>query len=95
MVRSNPSIERMSQGPLCAPWLTLEVKRQVPRMKRVAIARVAMCWSTLGNVKAILWTVELAHSQETQLCGFSELAFAGFHREIAKEAVSGNVLSAI
>ena len=56
-------------------------------MKRVAIARVAMRWSTLENVKAILWAVELAHSQETQLCGFSELAFTGFHRAIAKEAV--------
>ena len=31
-------------------------------MKRVAIARVAMRWSTQENVKAVLWEVELAHS---------------------------------
>jgi len=64
-------------------------------MKRVAIAQVAMRWSTQENMEAILWAVELAHSQGAQLCGFSELALMGFHREIAKEAVSGNVLSAI
>ena len=46
-------------------------------------------------MEAILWAVELAHSQGAQLCGFSELALTSFHREIAKEAVSGPVLSAI
>ena len=56
-------------------------------MKRVAIARIAMRWSIQENVKAILWTVELAHSQGAQLCGFSELALTGFHREIAKTAL--------
>jgi len=64
-------------------------------MKRVAIAQIAMRWSTPENVEAILRAIELAHAQGAHLCGFSELAVTGFHREIAREAVPGPVLSAI
>jgi len=64
-------------------------------MKRVAIAQIAMHWSTQENVEAILRAIELAHAQGAHLCGFSELAVTGFHREIAREAVPGPVLSAI
>ena len=64
-------------------------------MKRIAIAQVAMRWSTQENMEAILWALELAHSQGAQLCAFSELALTGFHRGIAREAVSGPVHSAI
>jgi predicted amidohydrolase len=64
-------------------------------MKRVAIAQVAMRWSTQENLEAILWAVELAHSQRAQICAFSELALTGFHREISREAVSAPVHCAI
>jgi omega-amidase len=64
-------------------------------MRRIAIAQVAMRWSTHENVEAILWALELAHSQGVQLCGFSELALTGFHREIAREAVADPIHSAI
>ena len=64
-------------------------------MTRVAIAQIAMRWSTEENVEAILWAVDLAHSQGAQICGFSELAVTGFHREIERESVPGPVLSAV
>ena len=64
-------------------------------MKRIAIAQIAMRWSTQENLQAILQAVELAHAQGAELCAFSELALTGFHREIAREAVPGPVQSAI
>ena len=64
-------------------------------MRRVAIAQIAMRWSTPENVEAILWALEIAHSQGAQLCAFSELALTGFHREIAREAVPEPVHAAI
>ena len=64
-------------------------------MKRIAIAQIAMRWSTQENLQAILRAMDLAHSEGAQLCGFSELAVTGFHREIMREAVSAPVLSAI
>jgi len=64
-------------------------------VKRIAIAQIAMRWSTQENLQAILQAVELAHAQGAELCAFSELALTGFHREIAREAVPGPVQSAI
>jgi len=64
-------------------------------VKRIAIAQIAMRWSTQENLQAILQAVELAHAQGAELCAFSELALTGFHREIAREAVPGPVQSAV
>lgn len=45
-----------------------------------------MHWTTAENMVAIERAMSLASSQGAQLCGFSELAVTGFHREIAREA---------
>ncbi|MCE9658404.1 MAG: carbon-nitrogen hydrolase family protein [Burkholderiales bacterium] len=62
---------------------------------RIAIAQIAMHWSTAENLAAILRAMELASSRGAALCGFSELAVTGFHREIAREATPEQVLPAI
>ena len=64
-------------------------------MKRIAVAQIAMRWSTRENLGAILRTMELAHAQGAQICAFSELAVTGFHREIGREAVPASVHPAI
>ena len=64
-------------------------------MKRIAIAQIAMRWSTAENLAAILRALDLAHSEGAHICGFSELALTGFHREIAREAMPGPVLGAL
>ena len=66
-----------------------------PMMKRIAIGQIAMRWSTEENISAILRTVDLAHARRAKLCGFSELALTGFHREIAREAVVAPVSLAV
>lgn len=53
---------------------------------RIAIAQIAMRWTTSENVEAIRWAMDLAHSKGARLCAFSELAVTGFHRLIAREA---------
>jgi predicted amidohydrolase len=62
---------------------------------RIAIAQIAMRWTTPENVKAIRWAMDLAHSQGARLCGFSELAVTGFHRQIGREATPEVVSPAI
>ena len=62
---------------------------------RVAIAQIAMHWSTPENVAAIRRAMALAHDREARLCGFSELAITGFHRRIGMEAVPERVLPAV
>ncbi|MCG2592898.1 carbon-nitrogen hydrolase family protein [Ramlibacter sp. XY19] len=64
-------------------------------MKRIAVAQIAMRWSTQENLAAILKTMELAHARGARICGFSELAITGFHRQIAREAVQAPVQAAI
>ncbi len=54
--------------------------------RRIAIAQIAMHWTTPENMAAIGAAMALAKAQGAQLCGFSELAVTGFHREIAREA---------
>ena len=54
--------------------------------RRVAIAQIAMHWTTQENVAAIGNAMVTAHARGVALCGFSELAITGFHREIAREA---------
>jgi predicted amidohydrolase len=53
---------------------------------RIAIAQIAMHWTTSENVTAIQRTMFVAKSAHADLCCFSELAVNGFHREIAREA---------
>jgi omega-amidase len=53
---------------------------------RIAIAQVAMHWTTAENLVAIGAAMALSRAQGAQICGFSELAVTGFHREIAREA---------
>lgn len=62
---------------------------------RMAIAQIAMHWSTPENVAAIRRAMALAHAREAQICGFSELAVTGFHKKIGVEAVPERVLPAI
>lgn len=56
------------------------------RLPKVAIAQIAMHWTTDENARAIEQALRLAHVQGARLCGFSELAVTGFHRQIAREA---------
>jgi omega-amidase len=62
---------------------------------RVAIAQIAMHWSTSENVASIHRAMQVAKARGAQLCGFSELAVTGFHRHIAREAVPQVVLPAV
>lgn len=54
--------------------------------RRIAIAQIAMHWTTRENLAAIGDAMATAHGCGVALCGFSELAITGFHREIAREA---------
>jgi predicted amidohydrolase len=54
--------------------------------RRIAIAQITMHWTTAENTAAISKAMTLAKSMGAQICGFSELAVTGFHREIAREA---------
>jgi omega-amidase len=62
---------------------------------RIAIAQINMHWSTSENMVAILRAMKLASSRGAKLCGFSELAVTGFHRQIAREATPEQVLPAV
>lgn len=63
--------------------------------QRIAIAQIAMHWTTAENLAAIERAIELAHERGAQLCGFSELAVTGFHREIGREALPAVVEPAL
>ncbi len=54
---------------------------------RVAIAQIAMHWTTGENMASIRQAISLAHSRGATICGFSEMAVTGFHRQIAREAL--------
>ena len=54
--------------------------------RRIAIAQITMHWTTTENVNAISNAMTIAKGHGAQVCGFSELAVTGFHREIAREA---------
>ena len=45
-----------------------------------------MHWTAVENAAAIERAMNLARARNAQLCGFSELAVTGFHREIGREA---------
>jgi predicted amidohydrolase len=62
---------------------------------RIAIAQITMHWTTTENVASIRRAMDLAQSQGAQICGFSELAVTGFHRQIAREATPEIVSPAI
>ena len=62
---------------------------------RIAIAQITMHWSTPENIASIRWAMDLAKSKGAQICGFSELAVTGFHRQIAREATPEIVRPAI
>jgi omega-amidase len=64
-------------------------------MSRIAIAQIAMHWSTAENVVAILRAMDLASSRGAKLCAFSELAVTGYHRHIAREGTPELVAPAI
>jgi omega-amidase len=53
---------------------------------RIAIAQITMHWTTAENLGAIRHAMALARVHGADLCGFSELAVTGFHRQIAHEA---------
>jgi omega-amidase len=58
----------------------------MPPVLKIAIAQVAMHWTTAENTAAIERAMALAHAHGAQVCGFSELAVTGFHRQIGREA---------
>lgn len=62
---------------------------------RVAIAQIAMHWTTAENVAAILRAIACAHRHGARICAFSELAVTGFHRQIAREAQPESVAAAL
>lgn len=62
---------------------------------RVAIAQIAMHWTTRDNLAAMLDAMQIAHSHGARICAFSELAVTGFHRQIAREATPAVVEPAI
>jgi predicted amidohydrolase len=53
---------------------------------RIAIAQIAMRWTTSENVAAIQRAMVIAKSAHAGLSCFPELAISGFHWEIAREA---------
>jgi omega-amidase len=63
--------------------------------RRIAIAQIAMHWTTSENVASMRKAMDLAHSRGAQLCGFSELAVTGFHRLIGREATPELVSPAV
>jgi predicted amidohydrolase len=58
----------------------------MPTPTKVAIAQIAMHWTTSENTAAIERAMAFASAKSAQICGFSELAVTGFHREINREA---------
>jgi len=62
---------------------------------KVAIAQIAMRWTTAENLAAILQAMERAHGHSAQLCCFAELAITGFHRRIGDEAQPHRVAAAL
>lgn len=54
---------------------------------RVAIAQIAMHWTTRENVESMRNAITVAKHQGADICAFSELAVTGFHRQIAREAL--------
>ena len=65
------------------------------RTHRIAIAQIAMRWTTPDNVASMRRAMNVAHARGAGLCGFSEMAVTGFHRQIAREATPQVVLPAI
>jgi omega-amidase len=64
-------------------------------LPRIAIAQIAMHWTTAQNVASMRQAMDLAHSRGARLCAFSELAVTGFHRLIAREARTEVVCPAV
>lgn len=61
----------------------------------IAIAQIDMHWTTAENLAAITDAMSVARRHGAGVCGFSELAVTGFHREIVREAVPATVLPAV
>jgi predicted amidohydrolase len=55
-------------------------------LPRIAIAQIAVHWTTRENVDAMCRALTVAQREGAVLFAFSELAVTGFHREIAREA---------
>ena len=64
-------------------------------MTRIAVAQIAMHWSTAENLAAILRAMDFASARGARLCAFSELAVTGYHRHIGREATPERVLPAV
>jgi omega-amidase len=62
---------------------------------RLAIAQVAMHWTTSANLATIEDAMQRAATRGAKLCVFSELAVTGFHRQIRAEAVPEKVGPAV
>jgi len=64
-------------------------------LPKIAIAQIAMHWTTAENLAAIERAMTSAHACGAQLCACAELAVTGFHREIAREARPQTVAPAV
>lgn len=87
-----------ARRPSTVAWLTPLEASHVHMPPRVAIAQIAMHWTTAENLSAIHKAAAVASGRGAMLCGFAELALTGFHREIAREArpeVVGPALEAL
>ena len=58
-----------------------------PMTHRIAIAQIAMHWTSQENMASIVRALRVAHAQGAAICAFSELAITGFHRHIGREAL--------
>jgi predicted amidohydrolase len=61
----------------------------------MAIAQIDMHWTTQENTASIIRALRLARAKGAWICGFSELAITGFHRQIGREAVPEVVAPAV
>lgn len=62
---------------------------------RIAIAQIAMHWTTADNLAAIRRAMHIARAAGATVCAFSELALTGIHRQIVREAVPAIVNPAL
>lgn len=63
--------------------------------RRLAIAQMAMAWTTADNTRSVLQQLGLAAQAGAALVVFPELAITGFHREIRREAQPAPVAAAL
>ena len=67
----------------------------MPNALRLAVAQPQMQWTTAGNLRQIVESIEIAAREGARLCVFPELALTGLHRGIREQAVPSIVAPAL